>query len=57
MAFEGYRAYRNRYPDTGITLVDKRKTNTEAGFTDHVKTENKVGAHEEWVHKDDVGKF
>ncbi len=57
MPFEGYNAYRNRYPDTGITLVDKRKTNVEAGFPDHVKTGNKIAAHDEWTHKDDVGKF
>lgn len=57
MPFQGYNAYRNRYPDTGITLVDKRKTNVEAGFPDHVKTGKKVGAHDEWAHTGDVGKF
>ena len=57
MAFQGYNAYRKRYPDTGITLTDKRKTNIEAGFPDHVKTGKKIGAHDEWVHKDDTGKF
>ena len=57
MPFEGYNAYRKRYPDTGITLADKRKTNVEAGFPDHVKTGKKISAHDEWVHKDDTGKF
>lgn len=57
MAFPGYNAYRNRYPDTGITLANKNATNVEAGFPDHVKTGKTLGAHDEWVHKDDVGKF
>lgn len=57
MPFEGYNAYRKRFPDTGVTLADKRSTNIEAGFPDHVKTGKKVGAHDEWVHSGDVGKF
>lgn len=57
MPFQGYNAYRKRYPNTGITLADKRVSNIEAGFPDHVKTGYTVGAHDEWVHEKDVGKF
>jgi hypothetical protein len=54
MAFPGYDALRKRHPDTGVTLVDKRKTSTD--FPDYVKTNDKLGEKDIYVHRDDVGK-
>lgn len=56
MAFPGYSALRNRYPDEGIVLVRKDQPLPQ-GFEDYVPTGRKVGAHDEFVHPDDQGKF
>jgi hypothetical protein len=55
MAFPGYDALRKRHPDTGFILIDKRKTAEE--FPDYVKTNEKLGDKDIYVHKDDSGKI
>lgn len=55
MAFPGYDAYRKRYPDTGLTLV--KKGEQPERFADWIATGVKLGSKDEYVHKDDVGKF
>lgn len=54
MAFPGYDAYRNRWPDTGVTLV--RKGDQPERFADWVATGKKVSSKDEYVHKGDLGK-
>lgn len=54
MVFPGYDAYRNRHPDTGITLV--RKGDQPERFADWIATGKKLGGKDEFVHKDDAGK-
>lgn len=54
MAFPGYDAYRNRHPDTGITLV--RKGDKPEKFANWVASGKKLSGKDEYVHVDDLSK-